>query len=204
MQTLLYFHDPMCSWCWGYRPTWLKLEALLSSTVPIEYCLGGLAPDSNIEMSQALADKIKSHWQRIENQLGTEFNYNFWTDCKPRRSTYPACRAVIAAKKQNAEREMILAIQQAYYLKAKNPSNQDVLIGIAEALGLNLACFKVDNSSVETERDLISQISLTKELKAPGFPALILKQGSQFHHIPVDYKDSSTSYNYIKDLVKNQ
>ncbi|MFT6977114.1 MAG: putative protein-disulfide isomerase, partial [Shewanella psychromarinicola] len=20
--TLYYVHDPMCSWCWGYRPTW--------------------------------------------------------------------------------------------------------------------------------------------------------------------------------------
>ncbi|MCP4060185.1 MAG: DsbA family protein, partial [Pseudoalteromonas sp.] len=20
---LIYVHDPMCSWCWGYKPTWL-------------------------------------------------------------------------------------------------------------------------------------------------------------------------------------
>jgi protein-disulfide isomerase-like protein with CxxC motif len=56
---------------------------------------------------------------------GTEFNFDFWTKCQPRRDTYKACRAVIAASQQNAEEAMIEAIQKAYYLRAMNPSEHD-------------------------------------------------------------------------------
>ena len=24
-RTLIYVHDPMCSWCWGFRPTFERL-----------------------------------------------------------------------------------------------------------------------------------------------------------------------------------
>ena len=26
---LVYVHDPMCSWCYGFRPTWVGLRAIL-------------------------------------------------------------------------------------------------------------------------------------------------------------------------------
>ena len=54
MQAILYYlHDPMCSWCWGYRPTWLKLKAALPHYVQVEYLLGGLAPDNDEPMPVA-------------------------------------------------------------------------------------------------------------------------------------------------------
>ena len=43
---LVYVHDPMCSWCWGYAPSWHKLKAALESKLVVEYKVGGLAPDS--------------------------------------------------------------------------------------------------------------------------------------------------------------
>jgi putative protein-disulfide isomerase len=55
----------------------------------------------------------------------------------PRRSTYAACRAVIAARRQNPgyEEKMILAIQQAYYLEARNPADSHTLIELASEIG---------------------------------------------------------------------
>ena len=46
----------------------------------------------------------KSNWKRIQEVIpGTKFNYDFWTLCEPKRSTYPSCRAVICAKNQNPD-----------------------------------------------------------------------------------------------------
>ena len=42
---LYYVHDPMCSWCWGFRPTWLALQDQLPEGVRVQRLLGGLAPD---------------------------------------------------------------------------------------------------------------------------------------------------------------
>lgn len=56
---------------------------------------------------------VQQVWQRIEQTVpGVHFNWNFWSRNTTIRSTYPACRAVLAAKRQRAaaEPEMIRAI----------------------------------------------------------------------------------------------
>jgi len=201
MQTLFYFHDPMCSWCWGYRPTWLKLLELLPSSIHIEYIVGGLAPDSDQVMPTDMANSIQSHWRRIELELGTVFNYDFWAECEPRRSTYPACRAVIASKLQHAEQAMILAIQKAYYLQAKNPSNIDLLVAIAADLNLDINRFKKDITSLQTEAALTEQVNFSRKLKVPGFPSLVLNNGASNYPIEVNYQDASVTCNQIMKYI---
>ena len=140
--TLYYVYDPMCSWCWGYAATWHKLRtALAESGINVEYKLGGLAPDSNEPMQQEMQTFLEQTWHKINAQLGTEFNYDFWQNCQPRRSTYPACRAVLIAREQGLEQAMLEGIQTAYYLEAKNPSDLDTLTAIATKIGLNNAEF---------------------------------------------------------------
>jgi putative protein-disulfide isomerase len=111
--TLYYFHDPMCSWCWGYRPTFNRLREKLPSNISVKYVLGGLAPDTEEPMPAELRTTIKNHWRKIRDVLGTEFNFDFWQHCQPRRDTYKACRAVIVARDQDLELQMIEAIQKA-------------------------------------------------------------------------------------------
>ena len=124
MSTLYYIHDPMCSWCWGFRACWLNICKNLIDKINIQYVLGGLASDTDIPMPDEQQLIIHQTWKQIQQTIpGTEFNFNFWTECKPRRSTYPACRAIIAATNQcsSAGENMLLAIQQAYYLMQKTP-----------------------------------------------------------------------------------
>lgn len=193
--TLYYLHDPMCSWCWGYRPVWDELQQSLPSSIVVEYVVGGLAPDSNKAMPLAQQQMIKNHWQSIESKLGTRFNYDFWTENTPRRSTYNACRAVIAAHKQGCQLAMIDAIQRGYYLRALNPSDLPVLINLAEDLHQQYAGnfdreqFTVDISSAETEHELIRQVSLARTLSKQGFPSLVLEHCGRRQLIPIDYGD---------------
>jgi len=128
--TLFYIYDPMCSWCYGFKPVLELVTDELKDKLIIKYLLGGLAADTDTVMPEQQQQKIQANWQRIEKTIpGIKFNYDFWTHCSPRRSTYPACRAVIAARKQHAkyEKHMINAIQQAYYTDALNPSDYAVL-----------------------------------------------------------------------------
>lgn len=196
--TLYYFHDPMCSWCWGYTPTWKHVQQLLPEAVKVEYVVGGLAPDSNVPMPEALARTIQSHWKRIESELGTQFNYDFWTKCSPKRSTYPACRAVLAAKKQGKEKAMIQQIQEAYYLRAMNPSEQSTLVQLAEELGLDSNQFEQDISSTDIEHALQDQIRLAREYPVQGFPSLVLIKDGNIHSIPIDYQNPQPTLEAIK------
>ena len=197
MSTKLYYlHDPMCSWCWGYRPVWDALQQKLPAVIEVEYVASGLAPDSNISMPIAQQQMIQNHWRTIEVKLGTKFNHAFWTENTPRRSTYNACRAAIAAHKQGFQNAMIDAIQQGYYLRALNPSNVDVLVGLAkelsqqqQSLDLDIEQFINDLSSADTEQELARQISLARQLSQQGFPALVLENDGIRHQISVDYSD---------------
>ena len=152
---LYYVHDPMCSWCWGFRPNWLKIRTALKNVVEIKYLLGGLAPDSDTPMPESMQRDIAGYWKKVQQHIpGTEFNFDFWERCSPRRSTYPACRAVVAARKQNPdiELDMIEAIQKAYYLNTQNPSDDETLIALAESLELDAKHFADDLNSSEIQQ----------------------------------------------------
>ena len=122
--TLIYVHDPMCSWCWGFEPTRKKFFAAVEDRLPIRRLVGGLAPDSDVPMAEEMRAMLQQTWQRIQQTIpGTEFNFHFWQVCTPRRSTYPANRAVLAARLQGEgyDPAMTHRIQQAYYLEARKP-----------------------------------------------------------------------------------
>jgi putative protein-disulfide isomerase len=192
---LYYIHDPMCSWCWAFRPTWARIVKDLPAAVTTERVLGGLAPDTCDPMPAPMRAYLQQTWRRIQQVVpGTPFNFNFWTRCQPRRSTYPACRAVIAAMRQGIEYEepMILAIQQAYYLQARNPSDEDTLIELAAELGLATTRFIADLNSLSTQAGLARQIAFAQHLGAQGFPSLILMQpGGDPQRLSFDYNDAT-------------
>ncbi len=182
----------MCSWCWAFRPAWEKIISSLGPQIKIRYLLGGLAPDTDQPMPEAMQFKIRSIWQTIQSHVpGTEFNFDFWKKGNPRRSTYPACRSVIAAGFQGNQYEyaMILAIQKAYYLSAKNPSNVNVLTELAAVLELDIPKFTSDLNASHTQDKLLAQILFGQQIGARGFPSLILQNKGGYRRIDFDYID---------------
>ena len=194
LQSVLYYvHDPMCSWCWGYRRTWDSLRHALPEEVQLVNVLGGLAADSNQAMPLEQRDTIAGYWREVSNATGAEFNFDFWTKCTPRRSTYPACRAVLAAGKQSAEQKMIDAIQHAYYLRAMNPSDDSTLIELAGELGLDQSRFATDLQSAEIQQELEREFDLRRKLGIRSFPSLVLARGNKHVPIAIDYLTHETS-----------
>jgi putative protein-disulfide isomerase len=196
--TLYYVYDPMCSWCWGYQKTWSILEKKLSSQVDIVYCVGGLAPDSDLPMSDDMQQFLQQTWREIAKQLGTSFNFDFWVKCQPRRSTYSACRAVLVAREYQQEQAMLLAIQQAYYLQAKNPSDEQVLIELAGDIGLDKSLFKQKLFSKQIGQQLLLEITNTRAMPIQGFPSLVLNVNNQQIAIPIDYVNWQKSFQVIE------
>ena len=199
--TLLYIYDPMCSWCWGYRTTWQLLQDKLSSTVDVKYLVGGLATDSDEPMPENMQHFLQQTWHKIAEQIGCEFNYDFWSDCQPRRSTYPACRAVIAAREYGLEQEMCFAIQQGYYLQARNPSDNSTLVALATSIGLDAEVFEQALKSEKVNQQLLTEIDYVRKLPINGFPSLVLAINNQHIPIELDYKNWQTSYDNIVSFI---
>ncbi|KPZ68782.1 DSBA-like thioredoxin domain protein [Shewanella sp. P1-14-1] len=201
---LKYVYDPMCSWCWGYRPAWIALKQLIAENgndIDIEYCLGGLAADSDVPMPDEMQGFLSQTWHKIAAQLGTEFNHDFWQVCRPRRSTYPACRACIVARDYGLEQQMILAIQTAYYLEAKNPSDIDTLVEAAVSIGIESAAFSKAIMSDEVNQRLMVELTAVHQLPIRGFPSLVLEYKGRNYPIALDYREAQVTFNEIKALM---
>ena len=208
MKAILYYvHDPMCSWCWGFSRSLKDLLDNLPKEIEVQRLLGGLAPDSNIPMSLSMQDSIKSNWSRIEDTIpSVKFNFDFWEKNIPRRSTYPACRAVIAARKQGIEYDckITAAIQRAYYQEARNPSDNSTLIELAGELELSTSKFEQDFFSDDVEKEFIKEMILARELYTESYPSLVLVIGDESFTIKINYNDSHVMSEKIEKHLQSK
>ncbi len=190
--TLVYVHDPMCSWCYAFEPLRERLFSALEGRLPVRRLLGGLAPDSDAPMPLAMREKLQQTWRHIEQVVpGTRFNHAFWQDCEPRRSTYPSNRAVIAARRQDpaGDGRMTARIQQAYYLEARNPSDDSTLIELADELGLEAERFAHDLVAEETRQAHLEEMMQARALDIYSFPSLAVLCDGVPRHLALNYTD---------------
>ena len=208
MKSILYYiHDPMCSWCWGFSQTLTDLIAELPENIEVIRLLGGLAPDSDEAMSPVMQEQIKTNWLRIEETIaGVKFNFDFWTKNIPRRSTYPACRAVIAARQQGEEYDVAMtqAIQRAYYQEARNPSDNSTLIEVAGELNLSTSKFENDFFSDDIENEFIHEMVFSRELYAESYPSLVLVIGDESFTIKINYNNSHVMKEKIEKHLQSK
>jgi putative protein-disulfide isomerase len=199
--TLIYVHDPMCSWCWGFEPTRKIIFETVGKRMQIRRMVGGLAPDSDQPMPESMRLMLQQTWQRIEQTIpGTRFNHAFWDECSPRRSTYPANRAVIAAREQGESFDPIMTarIQQAYYLEAKNPSDNSVLVDLAADIGLDVDRFSERLESDDLQQQLLVEIESTRAMGINSFPSLAVHRDGILRHIGLSYTDPDAMLSQIE------
>jgi len=201
--TLYHVHDPMCSWCYAFKPTLDEIRKNLADNIKVVHVVGGLARHSDEPMPKEQQQTIENIWYQIEEQVGTKFNHDFWRNCKPRRSTYLSCQATMLARYEGKEDEMIEAIQEGYYQRAMNPSDASTLIQLAGEIGLDEKKFEEDLKSYKIEQDLQDELNLRRSLYVRTFPSLILKYKKELYPINIKYNEPQAMLQQIKDLTEN-
>lgn len=200
-KTLIYVHDPMCSWCFGFEPVRRQIFDQLEGEMLLRRVLGGLAPDADEPMPEAMREGLQQTWRHIEQVIpGTRFNFDFWRLCTPRRSTYPANRAVIAAREQGADFDpaMTARIQQAYYREARNPSDDETLIELAADIGLDAERFADCLREPSTQQQLLQEIRYARSIGADSFPSLLLEDERGIRPIGLNYLDAAAMLREIR------
>lgn len=203
MANLYYIHDPMCSWCYAFDTVLKQIEADLPKSIRLEKIVGGLAPDSMESMPKSMTSMVQANWRRIEQAVPhIQFNFDFWKNNQANRSTYPSCRAVLAAKKQSAEFEdkMIAQIQWAYYKNAENPSLDNTLVNCAKQIGLEGKLFVSDYKSELINQQMLQQINFARALGVSSYPSLCLEIDKQVQLLKIDYNDAD----YVIEQILNK
>ncbi|MBI3992002.1 MAG: DsbA family protein [Candidatus Lambdaproteobacteria bacterium] len=187
--TLYYFGDPMCSWCWGFRPVLEQVDAEYPELQRVTV-MGGLRGGDAEPMNDVLAELIQGAWVRIHETTGQPFNWDLWKRHRPLATTWPACRAVLAARRMDPSREWptMVGMFKAYFTQALDPSLRETQLRVAESVGFDRDEFERMLESPEVDEALQADLLLTKRYGITGFPSVVLDLNGGHYLISPGYQ----------------
>jgi predicted DsbA family dithiol-disulfide isomerase len=188
---IMAFTDPVCTWCWGSEPVLRALEASYGDALRIRPVMGGLVRDIREFYDSANAiggdpdvsnAQIVRHWLDASARHGMPVRADgfrlFSTDVV---STYPQNIAVKAAELTDAARggRFLRRIREASAAEARETGRRDVLIELADEVGLDVAAFILHLDDGSAERAFREDLDTTRRYQVHGFPTFLLRYDGQ-------------------------
>ncbi len=176
---LIYFADPMCSWCWGFSPTIVRVVERYGSEIPVEPILGGLRAGNTQVLDQKGKDYIRDHWEHVHKASGQPFDFSFFDRDDFIYDTEPACRAVVTMRRLAPDRAMdfLALLHRSFYAEGKDISQAETLAELARELGIDGDEFSQAFESEEAKDETQGDFAVTHQAQIPGFPTLIAGTG---------------------------
>jgi putative protein-disulfide isomerase len=177
MAALLYFTDPMCSWCYGFGPAIEAIAAEYADRAPVSVVTGGLRPDETHPLPERMAREIAHHWEMVHQASGREFDFAFFNKHPGFiYNTAPACRAVTAANLLDSTRTLQFqhAFQRRFYRDAEDPADPATFVRAAEDSGYGSSEFSETYAAAGTEAAMRQQFEFARSWGIGAFPTLVL------------------------------
>jgi putative protein-disulfide isomerase len=172
---LIYFADPMCSWCYGFSPVIAAVQTRYGEALPVHLILGGLRAGATEPMGAEDMASIREHWEHVHELTGQPFDWRFFERDHFVYDTEPACRAVVVLRRQGPETAMaaLRRLHETFYAGNRDITDAQTLAGIAAELGVDRDRFLADWHSEEAKAHTKQDFALTQGSGVQGFPTLI-------------------------------
>jgi putative protein-disulfide isomerase len=195
---LLYFADPMCSWCYGFAPVIAGLSEHFGARLPVEIVMGGLRAGNTRPMADSDKRTIRRHWEHVHQASGQPFDFSFFDRDGFVYDTEPACRAVVAMRllNRNVALAFMKRIQQAFYAENRDVTSAEVLSDLAGDAGIDRDGFLAEMQSTEARNATFRDFLTAQEAGVQGFPTLLAGSSDQ------DYALVTRGYRPIDGLVE--
>lgn len=200
---LIYFGDPMCSWCYGFSPEMSKALDSLSGSIEFQLVMGGLRP-YNTETMSDLGDFLKHHWEEVGQRSGQPFSYDILEDTSFVYDTEPACRAVVLMRELQPESEFdfFKKIQYSFYEKNKNTNLIETYSELAVLYGLDKDDFAKRFESDEMKEKIKVDFTYSQQVGIRSFPTVVLQVGEQYYLIAQGYVKADEMIEKCKSIIK--
>jgi putative protein-disulfide isomerase len=172
---LVYFADPMCSWCYGFAPVITALAERFEDRLPLDVVMGGLRAGNAEPMRDKDKDYIRGHWTRVGEMTGQPFDMGFFDREGFVYDTEPACRAVVTARRLLPRMALpfMVRIQQAFYAENRDMTSAREIAQVADEAGFDRAEFGAAFADSETRNETFRDFLTAQSLGVHGFPTLI-------------------------------
>lgn len=186
---ILYFGDPMCSWCYGISGELEKLKEAYEGKASFRVIVGGLRPNEVEPMDEQLKDFLSHHWKEVGERSGQPFSYDIMDRDDFVYNTEPACRAVVTARmlKPEVTFAFFKDIQRAFYAKNEDTNELETYLSIAEKYDIDKSLFKEYFESEEARQATQHDFVISAEMGIRGFPTVVLKLGEKYYLVTNGY-----------------
>ncbi len=187
---LIYFADPMCSWCWGFSPVIQSVSHTFADQVPLRVVLGGLFPGTSRNMNEQTKNEIREHWGHVNELSGQPFNYDFFDRTDFTYDTEPACRAVVTARhlQPSTTLSMLEHLHRSFYTQNLDITQTETLSEVASEVGLDPATFIEAFESQAIRDETVQDFQFSRSLGVNGFPTLVACEGEARAAVTVGYR----------------
>ncbi len=172
---LVYFADPMCSWCYGFSPVIAALAERFEDRLPLHVVMGGLRAGNTEPMTDTDRQYIRKAWGEVGAATGEPFDMSFFDRPVFTYDTEPACRAVISARRllPRITLPFKTRVSRAFYAENRNMTAPEEIFDVAEEAGFDRAEFSAAFNAPETQNETFRDFLTAQELGIRGFPTVI-------------------------------
>lgn len=172
---LIYFSDPMCSWCYGFSPVIEDIRRTFGRALPIRVVMGGLRPGTEKPMTEEAKLEIADHWTHVHEATGLPFDGSGMSAPGFVYDTDPAARAVVVARRDGEEmaQAFLTRAQRAFYAEGRDVTTGAVLADLAEELGLDREPFQAAWASEDAKAETWRDYAISQRAGVTGFPTLV-------------------------------
>jgi putative protein-disulfide isomerase len=195
MLKLVYFADPMCSWCYAFGPQLTELIAHETARQPVnlDLTMGGLRAYNTLVIDDASRAVLRDHWKHVNEATGLAFNDAALQAAGFVYDTEPSCRAVVAVRQIETAvaLDYFHAVQRAFYADGRDTTQENVLAETALSCGIDDGRF-LDAFRSEAIRDATRlDFKLTQQAGVAGFPTLCVETNQRLYLLNSGYARAS-------------
>lgn len=175
-QHLVYFADPMCSWCWGFAAVVEAIGDTWGDTLPIRLVMGGLRPGTTEPMTEGAKTELRGHWREVTAASGQPFGPSGLDRPGFVYDTDPAARAVVLMRRLEPAQAVpfLHAVQRAFYAGGLDVTDPAVLAQLAGEFGREPEAFATELGSEAVKQETWGDYAISQGAGVRGFPTLIL------------------------------
>lgn len=169
---LLYFANPMCSWCWGFEPA---VRALADRGHSITVALGTLGADRARPMRDVDKAAVREHWQHVIERSGQPFDFGFFEREGFVYDTEPPSRAVAVVRRHFPALALpfLGRLQERFYALGQDITEVAILREAAADFAIEAASFEAAFTDPATAAEIQAEWQQTARLAVTGYPTLL-------------------------------
>ena len=183
-ERLIYGFDPLCGWCFAFRPSMHAIRAA-HPDLPITLIMGGLVVGERVAPIAEMRDYLKSGLEQVRRTAGVVAGAAFYNGLLA-EGTYisnsePPCRAIYVAQQIAPEQvfDFADALAEAMYIRGLPIDNEAVLAELATAHGINAAALLEGWRSDAAHRGLQRAWAIARAAGFNSYPTLVYQRGEQ-------------------------